>query len=215
MATLQNFEEIEAWQKTRELVREMDTVSGQGKFEKDLVLRDPMRSCAGWVSLRPTQQRTLVTVSGDGYRCAPPNLRASRESGFSLVTAIFLLVVLAGLGAMMVTFFTAQQQSSALDVLGSRAYQASRAGIEWGAYQVLQNSGVGFAPNCRTGPTTQALPALAGTLAGFSVSVNCSATSAVEAAATLWVYNITSTATRGAAGSADYVERKMQAAIAQ
>ncbi|MDD5180676.1 MAG: hypothetical protein PHT15_05390, partial [Gallionellaceae bacterium] len=80
MATLQSFEEIEAWQKTRELVREMDTVSGQGKFEKDLVLRDPMRSCAGWVGRSDTQQRTLVTASGDGYRCAPPNLRASRES---------------------------------------------------------------------------------------------------------------------------------------
>ena len=137
------------------------------------------------------------------------------QKGFSLVTAIFLLVVLASLGAMMMTFFTSQQQSSALDVLGSRAYQASRAGIEWAAYQVVQNSGVGFAPNCRAGATSQAPPALAGTLVDFSVSVNCSATSAVEAAATLWVYNITSTATRGTAGSADYVERQMTATIAQ
>ena len=138
-----------------------------------------------------------------------------QQRGFSLVTAIFLLVVLAGLGAMMVTFFTAQQQSSALDVLGSRAYQASHAGIEWGAYQVLPNSAAAFATSCRAGATAQTLPALAGTLADFSVSVNCSATSAVEAAATLWVYNITSTATRGTVGSADYVERQVQATIAQ
>ncbi len=156
---------------------------------------------------------------GEG-RCSLSRSRErarERVRGFSLVTAIFLLVVLASLGAMMATFFTAQQQSSALDVLGARAYQASRAGIEWGAFQVVQSgvAGGAFANACQPGPTTQALPALAGTLAGFSVSVNCSATSAVEAAATLWVYNVTSTATRGAAGSADYVERQMQAAIAQ
>ena len=140
------------------------------------------------------------------------------QKGFSLVTAIFLLVVLAGLGAAMTTFFTAQQQSSALDVLGSRAYQASRAGIEWGAYQVVQNSGVGFATACQPGPTTQALPALAGTLSGFGVSVACSATSHVEAATTLWVYQLTSTASgvQGATpGSPDYVERQMQVTIAQ
>lgn len=142
-------------------------------------------------------------------------MRQKLQSGFSLVTAIFLLVVLAGLGATMMTFFTAQQQGSLLDVLGARAYQASRAGIEWGAYQAVQNSGVGFAPSCRAGPTSQALPALGGTLADFPVSVSCSATSAVEAAATLWVYDITATATRGAAGSADYVERQMRATIAQ
>ena len=63
------------------------------------------------------------------------------QKGFSLVTAIFLLVGLGALGAAMMTFFTAQQQSSALDVLGSRAYQASRAGIDWGAYQILRNNG--------------------------------------------------------------------------
>ena len=137
------------------------------------------------------------------------------QQGFSLVTAIFLLVVLAGLGATMMTFFTAQQQSVLLDELGARAYQASRAGIEWGTYQVVQNSGVGFASACQAGPASQVLPALGGTLADFPVSVSCSATSAVEEAATLWVYSFTSTATRGSAGSADYVERQIQATIAQ
>lgn len=141
--------------------------------------------------------------------------RPGTERGFSLVTAIFLLVVLSGLGAAMMTFSAAQHQSSALDVLGARAYQASRAGIEWGAYQIAQNSGVGFAPACRAAVTAQSLPALAGTLADFAVNVNCGATSAVEAAAIVWVYSLTSTASRGAADSADYVERQMTATIAQ
>ena len=62
------------------------------------------------------------------------------QSGFSLVTAIFLLVILASLGAFIVTISGVQQTSSALDVQGSRAYQAARSGIEWGTYQVLQTA---------------------------------------------------------------------------
>ena len=60
-------------------------------------------------------------------------LTLKMQKGFSLVTAIFLLVVLATLGTLMVTFFSAQQQSSALDVMGTRAYQAARVGVEWAA----------------------------------------------------------------------------------
>ncbi len=146
-------------------------------------------------------------------------MRHRLQSGFSLITAIFLVVVLSLLGAMMVTFFTAQQQSSALDVTGARGYQAARAGIEWGAFQVLQ-SGVaasGFASACQApAGATQTLPALAGTLSPFAVQVNCRAASYVESAATLWVYSISSVAaTAGvAAGAPDYVERQMQATIA-
>lgn len=149
-------------------------------------------------------------------------MRHKTQRGFSLVTAIFLLVVLAGLGAAMLTFSTAQQQSSTLDILGSRAYQASRAGIEWAAYQVVQASGAAFASGCRgataAAPQTAALSPLAGTLLPFSVSVSCNASSAVENATTLWLYNITSTASGvggATAGSPDYVERQMTVTIAQ
>lgn len=141
------------------------------------------------------------------------------QRGFSLVTAIFLLVVLASLGAVMMTFFTAQQQSSALDVMGARAYQASRAGIEWGAYQVLPNSAAAFATSCRppTGAVSQVLPALGGTLSSFTVTVGCTATAHSEATATVTIYQVNSVAaTQGlAAGNPDYVERQMTVTISQ
>lgn len=151
-------------------------------------------------------------------------MRHKIQHGFSLITAIFLLVVLSLLGAMMVTFFTAQQQSSTLDVLGSRAYQAARAGIEWSAFQITQSQVVSpsmvFATDCLVGtssvpvtPSTQ--PTLAGTpLSSFSLVVSCGATSSVAGTN---VYNIIATASgvNGAMpGSADYVERVMQATIA-
>lgn len=132
----------------------------------------------------------------------------NKQTGFSIVSAIFLLVVLAFLGAAMVTFSTNQQQSAAMDVMGSRAYQAARAGVEWGAYQVLQNAGACV-------PTT--LPALAGTLSGFTVTVTCGATVASEVSAAtgiVTVYDLTSTAAQGAVGQPDRVERQIQISIA-
>ncbi|HEU0219924.1 MAG TPA: hypothetical protein VFQ98_03850 [Gallionella sp.] len=135
--------------------------------------------------------------------------------GFSLVSAIFLLVVIAALGTFAVTLSTTQQQSSALDVMGVRAYQAARAGIEWGAYQVLPASTAAFATNCRVGATSQVVSPLPNTLAGFNVNVQCSATAHSEAAATITVYQLTSTATQGTVATPSYVERQMTVTIAQ
>lgn len=140
------------------------------------------------------------------------------QHGFSLVSAIFLLVVIAALGTFAVTLSTTQQQSSALDVMGARAYQAARAGIEWGAYQVLPNSAVpgGFAASCRAGATSQVLAALPNTLADFNVNVGCNATAHSDAAATVNIYQLTATATtQGASAVPGYVERQMTVTIAQ
>lgn len=134
---------------------------------------------------------------------------AKIQRGFSLVTAIFLLVVLAVLGAAMVSFSTAQHQSQAMDVMGSRAYQAANAGIEWAACNIASNPGVAGANSF--GPT--AGNPLGGNLAPFDVTVSYTATAqsdAVVAGAgvqTIWTYDITASAVYGAPGTANYVER--------
>ncbi|HEY8886866.1 MAG TPA: hypothetical protein VIM35_00130 [Gallionella sp.] len=150
-----------------------------------------------------------------GFFLAPCPLHlASAQRGFSLISAIFLLVVIAALGTFAVTLSTTQQQSAALDVLGSRAYQASRAGIEWGAYQVIQNpAGI----NCAALPATAANGpiAMANTLQNFTVTVNCGSAAASEANATVTMYQLTSTATQGTVATPGYVERQMTVTIAQ
>ena len=50
------------------------------------------------------------------------------QQGFAAIAAVFLVVVLAALGAFMVTFSNTQQLTSAQDVQGSRAYWAARGG---------------------------------------------------------------------------------------
>ena len=127
--------------------------------------------------------------------------------GFALVSAIFLLVVLAALGAFMLTFSTVQHTTATTDIQGSRAYQATRAGIEWAVFQTLDPAGATVVaptnpawpnfPGCPAGPFPAA--GLAGTnLAEFNVVVGCAFSDHAEGSMSIRVYQITSTATGGA-----------------
>jgi MSHA biogenesis protein MshP len=139
--------------------------------------------------------------------------RPRAESGFVLPTAIFLLVVLAALGAYMVTLSRTSHISSALDIHGARAYQAARAGIEWAAWQV--NDPLALQPSPAPCPASPATLALGGTLAAFDVQVSCSRTLQTDGADTVAIYQITSTATAGAVGELDRVDRQIQASFSK
>lgn len=134
-----------------------------------------------------------------------PFTARSATRGFALVSAIFILVVLALLGAMMVALSSTQHVGQARDLFGSRAYFAARAGIEWGVYAALRNGACA--------PSTT-LPALAGSATGFAVVVACSVSGPFDEGGTsVRVYQVTSTATHGSAGAPDQVERQLQAQV--
>lgn len=142
--------------------------------------------------------------------------RHAAQRGFAIVSAIFLLVVLGALGAFMVTLSTVQNVTSTQDLQGIRAYQAARAGIEWGAYQVLApentNPPAGQAQYvCPVSGTT--LAGLGGALAGYSVQVLCVKTPYDEGGNQIGVYQLTSTATLGTVGSSNYVARQLTATL--
>jgi MSHA biogenesis protein MshP len=108
-------------------------------------------------------QKLFACTKQSGRRRLPRPLVGQR--GFSLFSAIFLLVMLSALGAAIVNVTSSSQIASALDIQGERAYQAARAGIEWGLYQQLRDT------NCADAKSFT-LPA--GTmLTGFTVTVNC------------------------------------------
>jgi MSHA biogenesis protein MshP len=145
------------------------------------------------------------------------------SAGFAMPSAIFLIVLLAILGAMVVTVSGLQHTSSARDLMGARTLQAARAGIDWGAYQVLQQVGALGAGVC---PASTAIAMPAGTdLTGLTVNVTCSLSNADEGGRTaaggnrLEFYVITATACNQPPcpnttnpGSV-YVERQLQASI--
>ena len=101
-------------------------------------------------------------------------LAYTRSSGVSLVTAIFLVVVLAGLTAAIVRVSLVQHTSASLDILGTRAYLAARSGLDWGLYQQLRVQPTTPTPvDCFASPQTFAMPSDGG-LGSFTVTVSCS-----------------------------------------
>lgn len=151
-----------------------------------------------------------------------------RETGFSILAAIFLLVVLALLGALIASVTGMQQSSGQLDVLGVRAYYSARAGMEWGASQVLDPNnnlpGVGGTANLPPCPAASTdLPSLGGSLSSFTVTVTCSATinaPTTEGNRNIGAYRIVSTACNQApcpnpSPTSGYVEREVQASLSK
>jgi MSHA biogenesis protein MshP len=130
--------------------------------------------------------------------------RAAAQQGFSLVAAIFLLVVLAGLGVFAVRINTLQHQTVTSELRASQAFYAARSGLAWGAYRALK-AGV-------CGNTT--LNLTEGGTAGFSVSVQCSQSSYVEGnGPPIKVYVLDVRAVAGVYGQPDYVSRRLQSKI--
>lgn len=132
------------------------------------------------------------------------------ERGFGIVTAVFLIVVLAALGAFMVAVFGLQQTAGAVDVQSARAFHAARAGIEWGIYQAS------VAASCAPAQTLT----FGGTLAGYNVTVQCTAFVADELGAPVNLYEIVASACNAAPcpnpavnPGPRYLERQLRAVV--
>lgn len=126
-----------------------------------------------------------------------------RQAGFSIVTAIFLLVILSMLGAFMLTISNAMHVSSAQDIQGSKAFRAARAGLEWGVASVKASATACYGTNPKSL-----------TLDGFTVVVSCSMNSYDEGGTMRYIFWLESTASAGGAvGSLGYVERTVNAFV--
>jgi MSHA biogenesis protein MshP len=131
----------------------------------------------------------------------PLRHRHPRQSGFAAVAAIFLVVVMAAMGAFMVSISNAQQLASAVDLQGNRAYWAARAGLEWALGAVTLS-----ASTCPASP-----PATVDTGATFNLAVTCNLQSYTEGTVTAKIFTLKSVASAGTAGSPTYVERSVSA----
>ncbi len=125
---------------------------------------------------------------------------ATNQRGFTLVNAIFILVVLAALGAFMVTLSGVQSRTPVFALQGAGAYQAAQAGMEWGIARAAAGS-------CAASTTF--------TVEGFSVTVGCttSALPIVEGTLSYHVYDLSSRASLGSYGSTGFVSRRVDARV--
>jgi MSHA biogenesis protein MshP len=132
-----------------------------------------------------------------------------KQLGLGAIAAIVILVILAVLASAIISISTSQQTTSAQDVRSSKAWQAARAGNEWGLYQALRNN------SCLASSTLNL-----SSETGFRVTVFCDSWLYEEVDAnsgtnTVRVYRIKSTAcnantcpaTDASVAGANYIER--------
>jgi len=122
-------------------------------------------------------------------------MKTRNQKGFTLVQAVFILVVLGLLGMVMVRLIGVQTSTGVMALQGARAYHAARSGLEWGAARA--NAG----ESC------------VGTMMidTVNVTVNCSSESFTEGSIGPYsIYRIQSVAEFGSYGSADYVSRRTE-----
>lgn len=127
------------------------------------------------------------------------------HGGFAAIAAIFLVVILAALGAFMLTLSNTQQLTSAQDVQGTRAYWAARAGLEWGVAKHLA------AATCSAASTTLVIE-------GFTVTVTCMMTtyadSGISPGVPPRIFQFTAQAiSAGAVGSIGFTERSVSTSL--
>lgn len=126
----------------------------------------------------------------------------ARQRGFSLVTAIFIVTVLAALGAFVLVLSGVAQQTPVTAFNSAQAYHAARSGLEYGISEVVNNGAAGCT-------TTLALGV-------YSVDVTCDPpTLHVDNGFNVAIYTVHAIATRSgtAPGDLAYVRRELRAVV--
>lgn len=131
----------------------------------------------------------------------------SRQRGFTLVAALFLIVVLAALGIAIVTISGVQRQSVNLSLKETQAYFAARSGLEYASWFATQNPAAGCTSTTLTPGGNQ--------LTGMTITLACASSTHTENGSTFYVYSYTSVASYGTYGQPDYVSRTLSATIVE
>jgi MSHA biogenesis protein MshP len=126
-----------------------------------------------------------------------------RQRGASLIVAVFLIVVLAGIGAFAVRLTLMQQQTVNSALLASQAFHAAKSGVAWAAHRALNGGWC----------ASSSLSLTEAGAAGFDVDVVCVQSTHIEGGSTIEVYTIDVLAQSGNYGEPDYVSRRLQAKI--
>ena len=129
-----------------------------------------------------------------------------RSTGFGLVAALFLMVIVALIILTMARLSTTQHGTVSLAIQQARALQAANAGLEWGIARALE------AGSC----DSSASPTLSGSgLDDFVLRVQCSRDDYLDAAgASISLYRLVATAENGQPGTrADYAYRQLSAVV--
>ncbi|MCW8882322.1 MAG: pilus assembly protein MshP [Sedimenticola sp.] len=125
----------------------------------------------------------------------------SGQGGFSLISTLFMVVVLAALGGYMVRLNVSQQTTTTLSLQSVRAWYAASSGLEWAVYQIGSNN------SCPPVPSSFSAD-------GFTIAMTgCTSFPVTEGPTSYTLYDIQVTASRGTFGSSDFVSRRLRATV--
>lgn len=119
-----------------------------------------------------------------------------RQTGAALFAAIFLIVVLAGIGITVALITTTQQVSSGQALDATRAYYAARARMERAIDSAITND---------VCPGTGNID-----IAGFTTTLNCTAVAVQEGGSSYNVLTMSVTASRGDRDAGTRVRRRLR-----
>ncbi|HXH54485.1 MAG TPA: hypothetical protein VNK03_01925 [Gammaproteobacteria bacterium] len=127
-----------------------------------------------------------------------------KQKGFSLVSAIFIIVILSLIGSYIVGLSALTNASTNLSGLGVKAYYAAKSGLEWGAYTATP-------VNCPLSPamSSTTLTFTQGGLSGLLATVTCTSNSFTEHGATYRIFQINATGQYGESNNPDHVSRQL------
>ena len=154
--------------------------------------------------MRPETAARAEAGSPAPDRWSSTTNRRRASGGFALIAALAVLVVLGSTGAIMLRLSAQQQAGSTAALIGLRATWAARSGIEWALHEAVAT---GDCPSASTD-----LNLTEGVLAGFDVTVQCTATRHFEGSDERVSLSIRSGATFGTLGTRDFTYREMSAA---
>ena len=122
-----------------------------------------------------------------------------KQRGFSLVSALFLIIIMALLAVGMVQILTTSQQGVSQELTSVRAYLGAQSAAQWGIYQARYAGGVG----------AQTLTFSAAGLSNISVNVN------VQSLAIIGVNNylVTASAQFGTTSDNEYSKRTIEVRV--
>ena len=143
------------------------------------------------------------------------NTHLHKQRGFTLVSTIFVIVVLAILGSFITVLAMVQHISSAQSLQGVRAYYAAYSGLEWAIYKATTSQSTrSLICGTPSGSPTSVSNTNVATVDGFTIDSTCDSVDAVnEGGNSYYVDTLTIKATKGTLGSPDYVTRKIIAAV--
>lgn len=123
-----------------------------------------------------------------------------KQSGISLIGAIFVLLIVSLLGQYLLGITGVQRQISLQALQASRAYQTANAGLEWGAFQIINNN------SCPADTTL--------TINNFTTQVSCNQLGSYDENGNIKrIYQVTSQSQYSSYGNLDFVSRRLQAVI--